>query len=157
MTPAERARAFSLAAELVPTLAAFRGTAAGTMLRAELQQRARAEVSPVVFRQPAPGRWVIGQGEQLQEFAADLAGLRAAWLAIDTGGHGPAVLAAEFAAPGASRCGDIVRRAIRETAAQWARHEAQCPGLADALRTVQVKGGRVVYRRPAGAPLIVTR
>lgn len=157
MTPAERARAFSLAAELVPSLPAFMGTAAGAMLRTELQQRARAEVAPVVFRQPAPGRWVIGQGDQLREFAANLVGLRAAWQAIDVGAHGPAVLAADFAAPGALSCDRIVRRAIRVTAAQWARHAAQCPALADALVLVQVKGGRLVYRRPAGVPLIVTR
>lgn len=157
MTSAERARAYALAAELLPTIAAFAGTAAGAMLRAELQQRARAEVAPVVFRRPAPGRWLVGQGDQLREFAADLAGLRAAWHAIDVGAHGPAVLAAEFAAPGALSCDRIVRRAIRVTAAQWARHAAQCPALADALGLVQVKAGRVLYRRPAGAPLIVTR
>ena len=157
MTPSERARAFTQAANLLPTLPAFAGTLAATMICSTLHGLARAQVDPVVFRQPCPGRWQIGRTDQLHEFTADLAGLRAAWLAIDTGRHG-AVQAAQFAAPGTRYAAAVVRRAIRSTAADWARIDADCPALASVLADlVTVAGGLVVYRPRAGWPAVITR
>ena len=111
----------------------------------------------MAFLQPRPGRWLIGRPDQLHECRAELAGLRAAWLAIDIGRHG-SVPAADFAAPGTRNAAAVVRRAIRGTAAEWARIDADCPALASVLADlVTVAGGLVVYRPRAGWPAVITR
>lgn len=154
MTPAERARWLRTAAQWLPTVPALAGTAGAPFVAGMLEQLARAQAAPLVFRKLGPTRWLIGT-DSPAEFDADLMGLRAAWAAIDGGRH-VQVLAAEFAAPGARRADVIVRKAIRHTSQKWALGIG-CTELADALACIVVASGVVTYRPGLQSRAVHTR
>ncbi|GCL64949.1 hypothetical protein [Pseudaquabacterium pictum] len=155
MTPAERARWLRAAAQWLPTVPALAGTAGAPFVAGVLEQLARAQAAPLTFRQLGPARWLIGT-DSPAEFEADLMGLRAAWTAIDAG-RGQTVMASDFAAPGARQPANVVRAAIRETAAPWVERETGSWDLAAALRSITIERGALRYRPVHGARAIITR
>ena len=150
---AARARALRVAAQHV---AAIRLPGREFVQRV-LEDAARAQSAGVVFQRVEANLWAIHcHGEAQLIVECELVGLRAAWHAIDAGASG--VRVAEFAREGARQGGNMLRRAIRETAVQWIERSTGCTELAAAMTRIHVgRDGRIVYRNGAGSSPIITR
>lgn len=156
MTPAERARWLRTAAAWIPTLPPFMNSESGAaVVLVALENLAQAEQAPLIFRPIGADRWLIGS-DATREFACSLLGLRAAWAAIDAA-RGQAVMASDFAAPGARQPETTVRTAIRGAAVRWVQRETGAHDLVAALCNVVVERGALRYRPAHGARPIITR
>ncbi len=159
MSRAERARWLRIARENLGAVLALRDTDGASFVAAVLRVEERRQRVPVVFRSLGGDRWEIHHADEAPaEYRCELAGLRAAWLAIDDAGRTQALNARDFAEPGALHAARIVRRAIRVTAADWVERTTGCLALAAALRAIRVTvSGLVVYERCAASHPIITR
>lgn len=159
MTPAERSRWLRIARENLTAVLPLRGTDGAAFVAAVLRAEERRQRVPVVFR-PLPGDcWAIHHADEAPaEYRCQLAGLHAAWLAIDNAGRTHALHARDFAEPGAVHAARIVRRAIRVTAADWVERATGSLALAATMRAIKVTAaGDIVHERCAASHRFITR
>lgn len=159
MTPAERSRWLRIARENLGAILPLRDTDGASFVAAVLRAEERRQRTPVVFRPLAGDCWAIHRADEPpSEYRCQLAGLHAAWLAIDGAGRGHALHAHDFAEPGALHAARIVRRAIRVTAADWVERTTGCLPLAATLRAIKVTAaGVIVHERCAASHPVITR
>lgn len=121
-----------------------------------IDEETRRLQTPLVFREPRSGEFLIGYLGSEQLICTSRGGLTPARLAIANRHSGPeTVRAADFAEPGAKFAPNAVRNSIK-AAAEWIEHEVGCRPLASALRAIKVERGIVRYRAPRGAVEILT-
>jgi len=140
MTPAECARWLRIARENLGAILPLRDTDGASFVAAVLRAEERRQRVPVVFRPLDGDCWAIHHADEAPAvYRCHLAGLHAAWLAIDDAGRTQTLNARDFAQPGALHAARIVRRAIRVTAADWVERTTGCLALAAALRAVSAR------------------
>lgn len=123
--------------------------------RAELEAKAAAHVPGIVFLNPSPNVYLIGEeGRELQRYESDLIGLVAAHTAIANQDRPDLSRTGDFALGDARQADNAIRRAIRHQAADWL--DARCRPLATVFRAITVGAGLMTLAPRPGMPAVRT-
>ncbi len=115
---------------------------------------AQPPVPTITFASPRPYQFVIGVGEDVRDYRCDLVGLAAAQTVFACRDRPEVSRTSDFVLGDARRADNIMRKALRQTAAAWL--DDCCPLLADQVRAIRVSRGHMLYSARQGAPRIVT-
>jgi hypothetical protein len=111
-------------------------------------------VPTITFASPRPCQYVIGLGGDLRDYRCDLVGLAAAQTVFACADRPEVSRTSDWVLGDARQADNIMRRALRLTAAAWL--DDCCPVLADQVRAIRVTRGQMLFTPRHDAPRIVT-